>query len=151
MKLAEALILRSDLKKRIEELRERLRRNARVQEGDEPAERPELLLDEFERSALEWEGLIRRVSATNSTVMFDNDHLISDAIARRDGLDLRIRVLREVIAEACDPVWLRRHSEIRVVTLLDAATLQRQLEELGRQRRELETQLQRVNWRAELV
>jgi hypothetical protein len=151
MKLAEALILRADLKKRIEELRDRLRRNAKVQEGDEPAERPELLLDEFERSAAEFEGLVRRVNATNSTVMFDSQQLISDAIAKRDGLDLRIRVLREVIAEASEPDWLMHRSEIRVVALLDAAALQRQLDDLSRQRRELETALQRVNWKAELV
>ncbi len=34
MKLAEALILRADYQKRIEELRLRLRMNAKVQEGD---------------------------------------------------------------------------------------------------------------------
>jgi hypothetical protein len=151
MKLAEALILRADLRKRIEELRDRLRRNAKVQEGDEPAERPELLLDEFERSAAELEGLVRRVNATNSTVMFDSQHLISDVIARREGLDLRIRILREVLAEASEPDWLLHRSEIRVVAMLDTAALQRQLDDLNRQRRELETELQRVNWRAELV
>jgi hypothetical protein len=151
MKLAEALILRADLKKRIEQLRERLRRNARVQEGSEPAERPEMLLDEFERSAGEWESLVRRVNMTNSTVMFDSNHLISDAIVKREGLDLRIRILREVIAEASEPDWLMTRSEIKAIATLDAAGLQRQLDDLGRQRRELETQLQRVNWRAELV
>ena len=34
MKLAEALILRADMQKRIQQLRERLNRSARVQEGD---------------------------------------------------------------------------------------------------------------------
>ena len=39
MKLAEALILRSDLQKRIEQLRVRLNNNAKVQENDEPSEK----------------------------------------------------------------------------------------------------------------
>lgn len=151
MKLAEALILRADLKKRIEQLRERLRRNARVQEGDQPAERPELLMEEFERSAAEWEGLIRRVNSTNATVMFDGAHLISDAIAKRDGFDLRIRILREVIASTSETAWLLKRSEIKSVATFDPALLQRQLDDLSRQRRDLDTQLQSINWQVELV
>lgn len=44
MKLAEALILRSDYQKRIEQLKNRLTNNAKIQEGDEPMESPELSL-----------------------------------------------------------------------------------------------------------
>jgi hypothetical protein len=151
MKLAEALILRADVKKRIEELRERLRRNAKVQEGDRPVEQPEFLLQEFERSVAELEVLIRRVNATNATVMFDSNHLISDAIAKREGFDLRIRALREVIAEVSEAEWLLSRSEIKSVSTLDGAALQRQLDDLSRQRRELDTQLQAINWQVELV
>jgi hypothetical protein len=99
MKLAEALILRADLKKRTEQLRERLRRNAKVQEGDEPAEKPEGLLKELDRVAAELESLIRRINWTNTNLMFDARYRISDAIAMRDILDLRIRTLRSVIDE----------------------------------------------------
>ena len=139
------------MKKHIEQLRERLRKNAKVQEGDQPAERPELLLEEFERSAAELESLIRRVNSTNSTVMFDSNHLISDAISKRDGFDLRIRALREVIAATSETAWLMTRSEIKSVPTLDAAALQRQLDDLSRRRRELDTQLQAINWQVELV
>ena len=151
MKLAEALILRADVKKRIEELRERLRRNTKVQEGDRPVEQPEFLLQEFERSVAELKVLIRRVNSTNATVMFDSNHLISDAIAKREGFDLRIRALREVIAAASEAEWLLSRSEIKSVPTLDGAALQRQLDDLTRQRRELDTQLQAINWQVELV
>ena len=151
MKLAEALILRADLKKRIEQLRERLRRNAKVQEGNLPVEPPQLLLSEFERSAAELEALIRRVNSTNATVMFDSQHLISDAIAKRDGFDLRIRIMREVIAATSESDWLITRSEIKSVPTLDAAVLQRQLDDLSRERRDLDTQLQAINWKVELV
>ena len=56
MKLAEALILRADTKKRFEQLRQRLINNAKVQEGDEPAEKPEGLLKEIEQTAAEFEN-----------------------------------------------------------------------------------------------
>jgi hypothetical protein len=39
------------------------------------------------------------VNWTNANLMFDRDHRISDAIAMRDTLDLRIGTLRSVIDE----------------------------------------------------
>lgn len=44
MKLATALAERHDLQRRLTELRQRLEQNARVQEGDTPAEEPAALL-----------------------------------------------------------------------------------------------------------
>ena len=44
MKLAEALNERADIQRRIAQLESRLIDNAKVQEGEEPAERPEDLL-----------------------------------------------------------------------------------------------------------
>ena len=44
MKLAEALLLRSDLQKKIASLKERIARYSVVQEGDRPAEDPKALL-----------------------------------------------------------------------------------------------------------
>ena len=61
MKLAEALVLRADYQKRLEQLKFRLIRSAKVQEGDEPAENPSRLLDELEDVATRLAELIRRI------------------------------------------------------------------------------------------
>lgn len=45
MKLAEALIQRADIQKRIASLKDRITRMAQVQEGDEPVEAPEKLIE----------------------------------------------------------------------------------------------------------
>ena len=50
MKLAEALTLRGDLQKRAAQLQTRLHNNAKVQEGESPAEDPRQLLAELERT-----------------------------------------------------------------------------------------------------
>ena len=50
MKLAEALILRADAKKRLLQLQERLKRSARVQEGDTVPESPTELLNLYRGS-----------------------------------------------------------------------------------------------------
>ncbi len=47
MKLAEALSLRADLQKRISQLEVRLKNNDRIQEGEEPAENPQELMEEL--------------------------------------------------------------------------------------------------------
>lgn len=151
MKLAEALILRADLKKRAEQLRERLRRNARVQEGDQPAEAPESLFNEFEEVAAELEALIRRVNWTNSNVPFDDAIHISDAIAMRDTLDLRIRMLRDLIHAASERERLFTRTEIKFISTVDTAALQKQVDGLSRRRRDLDARLQAINWQVDLL
>jgi hypothetical protein len=46
MKLAEALLLRADVQKKLASLRERVAKNAVAQEGDKPHEDPDKLLKE---------------------------------------------------------------------------------------------------------
>lgn len=81
MKLAEALALRADLNKRMQQLRMRLQRNARAQEGDQPAEDPKALIAELEGVARELESLIQRINRTNSATELDAGVTIADAIA----------------------------------------------------------------------
>ncbi len=50
MKLAEVLILRADCQKRIAQLKSRLLVNAKVQEGDAPAETPQELIAELNKN-----------------------------------------------------------------------------------------------------
>ena len=50
MKIAEALALRADLQKRLEQLKQRLVKNARIQEGDAPEEDNRVAI-ELEKSA----------------------------------------------------------------------------------------------------
>jgi hypothetical protein len=66
MKLAEALALRADSRRRLEQLRGRITGNARYQEGTEPAEDAAALLAEADEVLDELEALIRRVNRTNA-------------------------------------------------------------------------------------
>ena len=71
MKLAEALISRADHLKRIERLKLRLLQNAKVQEGDKPAEKPNDLIKEIERLSDSLARLIQRINSTNSVTVLD--------------------------------------------------------------------------------
>ncbi|MBC7924923.1 MAG: DIP1984 family protein, partial [Bryobacteraceae bacterium] len=83
MKIAEALALRADLQRRLEQLKQRLVKNARVQEGDIPEEDPVELQSELEKSAQELKVLIQRINRTNAASRFGTGTL-ADSLAERD-------------------------------------------------------------------
>jgi hypothetical protein len=151
--VGEALIRCAEMKKRFAQLPERFAASALVQEGDEPPERPEMLLAELDDLAQELEQLIARVNLTNAATRLPQGLTVTEALARRDVLALRATVLRAAIRAATERGLIGRYgrSEIRVIRVLNVAALQDQLEALTRTRRELETELQRHNWTTPLL
>ena len=69
MKLAEALLERADLQRRIDQMNGRLNNNARVQEGEKPAEDPKALLKELESMTSRLETLMAQINLTNSATL----------------------------------------------------------------------------------
>jgi hypothetical protein len=63
MKLAEALLLRADLQKKVASLRDRIVANAVVQEGDKPHEAPDQLMKEAFGALAELETLMSNPTA----------------------------------------------------------------------------------------
>jgi hypothetical protein len=88
MKIAEALALRADLQKRLEQLKQRLVKNARIQEGDTPEEDPAELQAELEKLARELTVLVQRINRTNAASLFGQGTL-ADSLAERDVLKIR--------------------------------------------------------------
>ncbi len=66
MKLAEALLERSELQTRLSLLNKRLVANARIQEGEHPAEEPDALFQELDELLERLEKLCVRINLTNS-------------------------------------------------------------------------------------
>src|SRR5260370_8162488 len=95
MKVAEALALRADLQRRLEQLKQRLVKNARVQEGDAPEEDPAELQAELEKSARELTLLIQRINTTNAASQF-GDGTLADSLPERDVLKIRSNAYREL-------------------------------------------------------
>jgi hypothetical protein len=152
MRVAEALIKRADYQKRLDQLRIRLNQNVKVQEGDQPAENPMVLLDEIERISGEQQTLIQRINRTNSATMLSPGELsIADAIAERDILRLRHSVYTTAIAAAVIKQDRYSKSEIRFQSTVDVGALQQVADDLARQYRELDTRIQESNWQTELI
>ena len=150
MKLAEALILRADCQKRFEQLKARIVRSAKVQEGDAPPESPQELLDELERVAGELADLIKRINRTNSSAQFDAGRKLSDALAERDVLALRRAAYSSLVEAAAVTQNLYSRSEVKFVSTVNIAEVQKQSDMLAKEYRELDARIQELNWRMDL-
>jgi hypothetical protein len=151
LKLAEALAERSDCQNRIAELNKRIARSARVQEGEQPPEAPAELLAEHDRLYVRLLELVQSINRTNARTPFDGRVTISDAIAERDLVGKK-RDHLAAIAEAASTRQDRySKSEVKFVSTLPVADLQKQADQLAKRFRELDTRIQELNWKTELV
>ena len=125
MKLAEALNERADIQRRIAQLESRLIDNAKVQEGEEPAERPEDLLAELDGLFSRLEELMSKINWTNSQTIQEG-HTMTQLLARRDCLTRKIGVLRSFLQSASATVSRATRSEIKIKSTVSVAKMQKQ-------------------------
>ena len=150
MKLAEALNQRADLQKRIAQLKERLSNNVKVQEGDQPAENPEDLFSELSNSLKELETMIVRINKTNQETHW-NGKTLTEMIAAKDVLSMRLSTLRSVLDAANVRSDRYSRNEIKFVRTIDVNLLQKRVDDLSRDLRELDSRLQQANWMTDLL
>ncbi len=150
MKLAEALNLRADIKKFISQVADRLNGNAKVQEGDTPAEDPVFLLSELDSAAAELETIIQRISRTNCHTTLEGAS-IADMIARRDALALKNSILRGFLTVASDKTDRYSLKEIRIVSTVEVAVLRKVVDATAKELRQLDTKIQMLNWTTDLL
>jgi hypothetical protein len=151
MKLAEALLLRADCQKRMEQLKSRLIGSAKIQEGELPPENPQKLLVEFETVGDQLMDLIRRINRTNSTTSFVESSSLADALAERDVLLLRRGVYNDLATFASvrqDRITL---SEVKYIAAVNVSETRKRADELAKNYRELDARIQELNWKTELV
>ena len=151
MKLANALSQRSELQTRLQQLENRLVNNAMVQEGEEPAEDPQELLEELERDYTQLEALVSSINRTNCATRTENGDTLSGLLARRDCLKGKLRALRNFRDTASALVRRRTASEIKVKSTVNVRELQKQVDGLSKELRELEETIQEKNWTTELL
>jgi hypothetical protein len=151
MRLAEALILRADCNKRFEQLKQRIIRSAMVQEGDEPPENPLELIIELESVSNELSSLIKRINRTNSLTEFQEGATLSDALAERDVLLLKREAYNQISLNASVRQDRYSKSEVKYKTTVNVQAIQKQIDELSKSVRELDSRIQETNWKIELM
>ncbi|MDO4414281.1 MAG: DIP1984 family protein [Erysipelotrichaceae bacterium] len=149
MKLAEALQERADHNRRIEQLRSRLLNNALKQEGEEPAEDPDELLKQLNECIDAQQKLIAAINLANAKTEVDGKTL-TEMIAERDMLNIRINAYRDLINEASMTYQRARNSEIRILSAVNVKELQKKADALSHELRILDNRIQQTNWLTEL-
>lgn len=153
MTLGAALSRRARQAQKLNDLRGRIKKNVLMQEGDEaPAEDPKGLQAEFERVSLEHSELVRRIADTNQRTEVDGGTLMAK-LHEREHLR-RVRNMLDMSATAATPDrsdyrWAR--TELRFVPQLNVQELRSRLDLLDEEIRELDADIQEVNWRTELL
>lgn len=150
MKLAEALLLRADIQKKLASLQTRAQRYAVVQEGETPAEDPNAVLRQVETVGDDLQRLVFAINRANLRHKIASGETITEALAKRDSLAQRHAILQSVVDVCAKPPDRYGMKEIRWVTTVDVAGLQKQVDDLAKQIRELNAAIQEAGWQVEL-
>jgi hypothetical protein len=149
MKLAEGLSVRKDLQTRIEQLKARLLNNMKVQEGDQPSERPEDLLKELDGCLKQLQDMMFRINATNMHTVKDG-RTLTEMMAAREVLGKRVQILRDAFDRATQSQDRYGRNEIKYVMTVDIPALRKQIDKYSKQLRELDMEIQALNFATEL-
>ncbi|MBO7101047.1 MAG: DIP1984 family protein [Bacteroidales bacterium] len=151
MKLAEALSIRKDLMKRIAQLQGRIANNVKVQEGDEPLENPDELMKELDSCLKQLEDIIFRINATNMKTKNAKGVTLTQLMAQRDVLTMRVNTIRNVFNSASESQNRYSQSEIKMVTVVDVKKLGKKVDDLSAKLRVLDMEIQALNFATDLI
>ena len=108
-------------------------------------------LKELEADYARLEELISSINRTNNSTKLEDGTTLSDLLARRDCLKGRLSALRNFLSNASTLVRRHSASEIKVKSTVNVRQLQKQVDSLSKELRELEETIQEKNWTTELL
>lgn len=151
MKLAEALLLRADIQKKLASLRERINRNTVVQEGEHPAEDPTALLEQAMVLTDQLKTLVFRINQANLEGKTATGRSLTDVLAERECLIQKHAIIQAAATSAAKPPERYGVKEIRWVKTVDVASLQGQADEFAKAIRLINGEIQAANWQIDIA
>ena len=151
MKLAEALLIRSDMQKKLAQIKGRIRSNVKVQEGDTPNEDPNALMIEASQVITELSALIERIHRTNAVAQSNEGQSMLTLLIERDTLEMRHKLLIEAIEATDTEVDRYSPREIKWHIMFSVAGLQKQADDIAMKLRKINIVIQANNWQIDLI
>ncbi|WP_198331255.1 DIP1984 family protein [Psychrobacter aquimaris] len=151
MKLAEALLIRSDMQKKLAQIKGRIRSNVKVQEGDTPNEDPNVLMVDASQIITELSVLIERIHRTNAIAKTNDGQSMLTLLIERDTLEMRHKLLIEAIEATDTEVDRYSPREIKWHVMVSVASLQKQADDIAMKLRKINLVIQANNWQIDLV
>ena len=150
MKLSEALIIRSDLQKRVEQIRSRLIANAKVQEGDKTVENPIEILAELNQTLKDLGLIIKKINLTNSKIT-DGKKTMTELLADREVLSMQLKIEQDFLTAARNKIDRYSNKEIKIFSSVDVKKEQTRLDKMSKELRALDVKIQALNWQSDLI
>ncbi|WP_314063276.1 DIP1984 family protein [uncultured Vagococcus sp.] len=146
MKLAEALLLRGEYQTKGENLKSRILQNLRIQEGDKPSEDPHSLLTEAFELNEQLNELIKAINERNNLALLPDGRSLAQALIDRESIVKKRRLLVSITEAGSNQEYRYSRSEIKFQLTLSLGDIHKQIDQLSRQFRELDTIIQGLNW-----
>ena len=146
IKLAEGLLLRADLMKKIEHLQNRIRPVLIVSDDKLPQEDPDKLLAQLRKAIQDLESIVIRINKTNNETQVEGEGSLMEALAKRDSLKMLSEKLRNIRYAA----QVDNSGDNNLKTTIDIKKLQNEMDQAGRAFREIDSKIQEINWLTEL-
>lgn len=146
MKLAEGLLLRADLLKKIEHLQNRIKPVLIVSDDKQPQEDPIVLLAQLRKAIQDLELIIVRINKTNNETIVEGEGLLYEALAKRDSLKMLSEKLRNIRQAA----QIYNTGETNLKATISIKNLQIEMDQTGRAFREIDSKIQEINWLTDL-
>lgn len=150
MKLAEALSKRSQLMEKVSQLKVRLNDCIKVQEGDVPAESPDSVIKELDRTLEELGSLIYHINLTNTLTEVEGQ-TITSLLAMRDVGSMKVKTLGEALKVLTEREDRYNRNEIRFVRTVDVKDFRHIYDRSAAELRELDLRIQALGWTTELI
>lgn len=150
MKLAEALLVRADQKKKLASLRERIGKNARVQEGEEPAEKINELIAEAFAVLKQQQMLVQSIERANIQAKLADGRVLAEALAERENMVQQHALLIAAIAATSLDSDRYSQREIKWVAQIKVSSVQKQADDISARIRHLNVLIQETNWGTEI-
>lgn len=151
MKLAEALLIRSDMQKKLAQLKGRIKANVKVQEGDTPSEDTNALMIDASQIITELTALIERIYRTNAIAQTDKGQSMLTLLVERDTLEMRHKLLIETIEATHTETDRYSPREIKWHVMVSVAGLQKQADDIAMKLRKINIIIQSNNWQIDLI
>lgn len=151
MKLAEALLLRSDQQKKLASLKQRINANVLVQDGDEPSEDPNELLKQVFSLTQESQKLVYAIHQTNALAKLTDGRSLLALLTQRDELVERHKILTSAISNTQREPDRYSTREIKWHKVIPVSSLQKQSDDISAKLRDLNVLIQATNWQVDLL
>ncbi len=151
MKLAQALMERSDMQEKLIAIENRIISNLKVQEGQELIEDPNELMEEYKAVNDRLTLMIQAINRTNMKTSIEGGEMtIAEALVKKEQL-LNLRSMYEnTVRDASNYQTRITRNEIKYLNVIDVKKVQKIADKVSKEYRELDAKIQAANWLTEL-